>query len=187
LAPQAIAETYPKLFNSFELASTNFARFPKWTDMRARWRDGAPCESSTCTTKGWQEFLDNLRGQDRMTQIKEVNKAFNLKPYTIDIKNWGVADYWETPYQFLKKNGDCEDYAIAKFMALKALGVPKEDMRVVAVQDLNLGIGHAVLIVYDGDTPLLLDNQINAVIPASRIKHYKPVYSINEDKWWLHR
>ncbi len=35
-------------------------------------------------------------------------------------------------------------------MALKALGVPVEDMRVVALRDLNLGVGHAVLIVYDG-------------------------------------
>jgi predicted transglutaminase-like cysteine proteinase len=103
------------------------------------------------------------------------------------MKNWGVEDYWATPYQFLKMDGDCEDYAIAKFMALKALGIPPEDMRVLALRDLNLDVGHAVLIVYEGDTPLLLDNQIKTVVPANSVRHYLPIFSLSETGWWLHR
>jgi predicted transglutaminase-like cysteine proteinase len=72
-------------------------------------------------------------------------------------------------------------------MALKALGVAIEDMRVVALQDLNLDVGHAVLVVYVGDQPMLLDNQISSVVPANSIRHYQPVFSINEMGWWLHR
>jgi predicted transglutaminase-like cysteine proteinase len=60
-------------------------------------------------------------------------------------------------------------------------------MRVVALQDLNLNLGHAVLVVYVNDRPMLLDNQIAAVVPANSIKHYNPVFSINETGWWLHR
>ncbi|MBL8708451.1 MAG: transglutaminase-like cysteine peptidase [Rhodospirillaceae bacterium] len=183
----AEARKYPKIFGSIELPSKNLKKFPKWLDMVGRWKGGAACESDTCTTKGWQGLIDGLQGKDRLTQIKEVNKLLNSKKYIIDMKNWGLEDYWATPYQFLRKNGDCEDYAIAKFMVLKALGVPMEDMRVVALQDLNLGVGHAVLVVYDGDSPLLLDNQIKTVVPANTVKHYQPVYSINEDGWWLHR
>jgi predicted transglutaminase-like cysteine proteinase len=187
LAHRAEARTYPKIFSSIELPSKNLKKFPKWLDMVGRWKGGASCESETCTAKGWQGFIDDLKGKDRLTQIKEVNKLMNSKRYIIDMKNWGIEDYWATPYQFLKKNGDCEDYAISKMMALKALGIPIEDMRVVALQDLNLGVGHAVLIVYNGSDALLLDNQIKTVVPANTIKHYQPVYSINENGWWLHR
>jgi predicted transglutaminase-like cysteine proteinase len=184
----AEARKYPKIFGSIELFSKKTQRFPKWLGMLDRFQDGnKPCESSTCTTKGWKEFIAELQGQDVKTQLKEVNRAFNSKRYILDINNWGEEDYWATPYQFLKKHGDCEDYAIAKYYSLKALGVPIEDMRVVALQDLNLNLGHAVLVVYVGDEPLLLDNQIASVVPANSIRHYQPVFSINETGWWLHR
>ena len=187
-AAPAEARKYPKIFGSIELFSKKVARFPKWTGMIDRFQDGTKlCESSTCTTKGWKDFIAGLQGKDLQTQLKEVNRAMNAKRYIIDMKNWGQEDYWETPYEFLKKNGDCEDYAISKYMALKALGVPVEDMRVVALQDLNLGVGHAVLVVYVGDDPMLLDNQISSVVPANSIRHYQPVFSINETGWWLHR
>jgi predicted transglutaminase-like cysteine proteinase len=118
-------------------------------------------------------------------EARKYPKIFDR--YILDIKNWGEEDYWATPYQFLKKHGDCEDYAISKYFTLKALGVPIEDMRVVALQDQNLNLGHAVLVVYVGDQPMLLDNQIASVVPANSIKHYNPVFSINESGWWLHR
>jgi predicted transglutaminase-like cysteine proteinase len=184
----AEARKYPKIFGSIELFSAKTQRFPKWLDMLDRFQDGKKlCESSTCTTKGWKEFIAELQGKDEMTQLKEVNSAFNAHRYVLDIDNWGIEDYWATPYQFLKKNGDCEDYAIAKYFSLKALGIPVEDMRVVALQDLNLNLGHAVLVVYVGDEPMLLDNQIASVVPANSIHHYNPVFSINETGWWLHR
>jgi predicted transglutaminase-like cysteine proteinase len=187
-AAPAEARKYPKIFGSIELFSTKTARFPKWTDMLGRFQNGTkPCESSTCTSKGWKEFIAGLQGKDEMTQLKEVNRAFNAHRYILDIDNWGIEDYWETPYQFLKKNGDCEDYAIAKYFSLKALGIPVEDMRVVALQDLNLNLGHAVLVVYVGDNPMMLDNQIPSVVPANSVHHYNPVFSINETGWWLHR
>ncbi len=183
----ANARAYPSIFNSKEFANQGIKKFPKWVDMLARWHNAAPCDDDECTTDGWQDLLDDLRDKDRLTQIKEVNRYFNGLRYIIDMKNWGVEDYWATPYQFLKMDGDCEDYAIAKFMALKALGIPPEDMRVLALRDLNLNVGHAVLIVYDGDTPLLLDNQIKTVVPANTVKHYMPIFSLSETGWWLHR
>ena len=187
-AAPAEARKYPKIFGSIELFSAKTQRFPKWLGMVDRFQNGdKACESSTCTMKGWTEFIAGLQGKDLTTQLKEVNRAFNAHRYILDINNWGEEDYWETPYQFLKKHGDCEDYAISKYYTLKALGVPVEDMRVVALQDLNLNLGHAVLVVYVGDQPMLLDNQIASVVPANSIKHYNPVFSINEMGWWLHR
>jgi predicted transglutaminase-like cysteine proteinase len=184
----AEARKYPKIFGSIELFSKKMDRFQQWTSMLARFDNGAKaCESATCTTKGWQDFIEKLKGKDLKSQLKEVNRAMNSKRYTLDMVNWGKEDYWATPYQFLKKNGDCEDYAISKYMTLKALGVPVEDMRVVALQDLNLKLGHAVLVVYVNDEPMLLDNQISSVVAANSVRHYQPVFSINEQGWWLHR
>jgi predicted transglutaminase-like cysteine proteinase len=185
----AEARKYPRIFQSIELYSKKTSRFPKWLTMLDRFQDGRKlCDSSTCSTKGWKELIAELQGKDLTTQLREVHRAFNVKPYILDINNWGVEDYWATPYQFIKKDGDCEDYAIAKYMALKALGVPIEDMRVVALEDLNLKLGHAVLIVYLGDDePLMLDNQIASVVPANSVRHYLPIFSINETGWWLHR
>ena len=123
-AAPAEARKYPKIFGSIELFSTKTQRFPKWTGMLDRFQNGTnPCESSTCTMKGWKEFIADLQGEDEMSQLKEVNRAFNAHRYTLDINNWGEEDYWETPYQFLKKNGDCEDYAISKYFTLKALEI----------------------------------------------------------------
>ncbi len=187
LPAAAQARVYPPIFNSKEFANKGIKKFPKWGDMLARWHNAAPCDSDQCTTDGWPDLLSELQGKDRMTQIKEVNRFFNSERYIVDMKNWGVEDYWATPYQFLKMDGDCEDYAIAKFMALKALGIPPEDMRVLALRDLNLDVGHAVLIVYEGDTPLLLDNQIKTVVPANSVRHYLPIFSLSETGWWLHR
>lgn len=185
----AMARVYPKVFGTnVELPSKNLRKFPKWTDMIGRWNNGsAQCNTSTCTMKGWAELIEKLKGKDRLSQIKAVHVALNSSRYILDINNWGKEDYWEIPFEFLKKSGDCEDYAISKYMALKALGVPVENMRIIALQDLNLNLGHAVLIVYEGDDALLLDNQIKSVVSAKTIRHYKPVYAINEQNWWLLR
>jgi predicted transglutaminase-like cysteine proteinase len=65
--------------------------------------------------------------------------------------------------------------------------INRDDMRIVVLNDLNLRIAHAVLAVYVSGKPYILDNQISKVVPASSIHHYQPVYSINENGWWLHR
>lgn len=111
----------------------------------------------------------------------------NKAPYMVDKMNYGVKDYWATPGQFFAKFGDCEDYAITKFLSLRALDVPSNIMRVVILKDLNLKIGHAILAITIDDKTYVLDNQIKRVVPATKIRHYKPIFSLNEEGWWLHR
>lgn len=187
LTPLSETRLYPPILDSAEYVHRGLAMFPKWADMLARWDAGAPCEAADCTMSGWQDLVDDLKGKDLMAQLTEVNDRFNVTRYTLDTKNWGSEDYWETPYEFLKRKGDCEDYAIAKFMALKAAGVAQENMRILALEDMRRGTGHAVLIVYDGDMPWMLDNQIKSVVPVNSVVYYRPIYSINETGWWRHR
>ena len=186
---------YPNLFGTTEIQSASVSLFPKWQGALSRYFDerrlaDAPCESTLfnrCHLREWNAFLASLRGYDAMTQIGAVNDYMNTRRYIIDPRNYGVPDYWATPLQFLTRNGDCEDYAIAKYLSLRALGFEAAEMRIVVLQDLNLRIAHAILVVYRQGRALVLDNQVRGVIPAETIRHYRPIYSINEEHWWRHR
>jgi len=109
--PAGAATLEPSFFGTLEARNDDLKPFPKWTGMLDRFKGGTvTCDSGTCTSKGWPDFIAGLQGKDVKTQIKEVNRAMNAKKYILDIKNWGQEDYWAIPFEFLKKNGDCEDH-----------------------------------------------------------------------------
>jgi len=188
-AADQLAATGPAgLFGTIEIHFSNLKMFPKWRGTLELFeRELRSCGPDQCKSREWTAVIERLRGKGIMTQLRAINTEMNKKPYVIDQVNWNVPDYWATPFQFLQKGGDCEDYAIAKYMALKDLGVPVDDMRIVVLNDLNLRTTHAILVVYVDGKPYVLDNQISNVVPAITIQHYQPVYSINEKGWWVHR
>ena len=194
LAHPAAGQASISVFNAAEVRSSDLSPFPKWTTMIARYagehqRLRQPCQQSAseqCMLRQWVGFLDSLHGLDPRTQIEEVNRRMNSAPYIEDIMNYGIPDYWASPNEFFENSGDCEDYAIAKFMSLRLLGFSNDDMRVAVVQDTNLNLIHAVLIVEYNGQSLVLDNQIAQVVPTSAIHHYVPYFTINEQYWWQH-
>jgi predicted transglutaminase-like cysteine proteinase len=192
----AAKKAVPSFFNSKEIQSKNLKPFKKWTDALKRYsREKASLKSGSCSGgdfnachyKKWIKFLKKIRKKKKLTQVKLVNAYMNKVKYTRDQRNWGKKDYWATPGQFMAKFGDCEDYAIAKFVSLRLLGFKNSALRVVAVKDLNLKVGHAVLVVVVKGRALLLDNQIKQVVDTKSVKHYRPVFSINAKYWWKHR
>ena len=192
LMPPAAAQV-PSIFNSVEVPKQGLEPFPKWTEALTRSFSeiGAiqqqGCDPASCGYATWGQLVAGLRGKDIIEQIQSVNDFLNQAPYVVDQINYGIDDYWSSPGQFFSQFGDCEDYAIAKFITLRVLGVPAANMRVVVVQDLNLKVGHAVLAVFMTDRTLVLDNQIKPVVRAETILHYLPLFSLNEEGWWLHR
>ena len=186
---------YPALFGTKEVHSKNLAPFAKWNGVLERYFDevelaDGDCQATSfnkCYLQDWAAFLDTLRGGDPMEQLDRVNRYMNAARYITDPRHWNNKDYCATPGQFFNRDGDCEDYAIAKFMSLRALGWDNAHLRIVLLQDLNLKIPHAVLVVYRDDGTWVLDNQIEQLITADKILHYRPLFSLNEDSWWLHR
>lgn len=185
----------PSFFNTNEQKNSDLKPFKKWTSALSRYskseaaRKDGPCgakEMNACSYGKWMSFLDGLKAKDAATQVREINNYMNRAPYINDNKNWGEKDYWASPGEFMAKFGDCEDYAIAKYLSLRHLGFKEENMRVVAVKDLNLKVGHAVLVVFFGKKSYILDNQIKQVISTTKVKHYLPVFSINATFWWKH-
>lgn len=182
------------LFGTKTTAHVDLTPFPQWTGSleryyRRRSEVPGPCEATVfngCHLQRWKAMLREVAGETRERQLNLVNRYMNTHRYIVDPINWGVNEYWAIPHEFLKKFGDCEDYAIAKYLSLLGLGWSADDMRIVVLQDLNLRVMHAVLIVNFEGKNMLLDNQITRVIDASKVHHYRPVYSLNEKGWWRH-
>lgn len=181
------------LFGYQEILKQDLGLFPQWLSILERHlldvHDASSCQSTQfnqCHLKNWQVFLKGIKHLPVMSQIKLVNKYANQKEYILDIKNYGMADYWATAKEFLVNSGDCEDYAIIKMFSMKWLGYDINSMRVVVVQDTNLRVPHAVMAIENNNDIFILDNQIEEVISHTDIFHYVPVYSLNEDNWWMH-
>lgn len=178
--------SYPGLFGSSEKRNSNLKPFTKWTGMFSRFdRDLARAGSSELIGE-WKEDLRRFEGLPLKEMARRVNDLANKKPYISDNKNWGQSDYWATPVEFLQRGGDCEDFAIAKYTALRMLGVPEERLRLVILHDNVKNIPHAILAVYTDDGIYGLDNQIKTLVDANSEGRYRPIFSINQQGWWLH-
>lgn len=177
---------YPALFGSEEKRSTNLKAFTKWSGMFERFETQFHRTSDSGVIEDMKAGLESLKTLPLPKMAAAVNDMMNEKRYVLDSNNYGQTDYWATPVEFMKRGGDCEDYAIAKYTALRALGVPENRLRLLILQDMKKNIPHAILVVYTDQGPLLLDNQIKTAIRADKVAHYKPIFSINRDAWWLH-
>lgn len=140
--------------------------------------------------RAWFRLLENASSLDESDKLEQVNRFFNLLHFTDDIKLWGVSNYWATPIEFLGVNaGDCEDFAIAKYFTLLALGVPDEKMRITMVKAITLNQYHMVVAYYatPGSIPVILDNIDGKIKPATQRNDLIPVYSFNGKQLWLNK
>ncbi len=139
-----------------------------------------------CQLRDWQAFLEKLAGLGPEAQLAAVNRQINQVSYREDSANWGEPDYWAAPGEFFANGGDCEDYAIAKYYSLRALGFAAEQMRIVVLQDLARRQPHAVLVVMHDGAELVLDNLNDVIVTWSELPAYRATYSVNELAYWLH-
>jgi len=177
---------YPNLFGSDEKQSGNLKPFTKWTGMFDRFERDLQQTSTKEKLSGWVQGLESFKGLPLKAMADKVNRYVNEVSYITDNKNWGQSDYWATPAEFITRGGDCEDYAITKYTALRALGVPEDRMRVAIVHDNLKNIPHAVLVVYTDEGAVVLDNQNKGLVDGEKMQRYRPIFSINRSAWWLH-
>ena len=179
-------KSYPALFGSGEKKSSDLSAFVKWTSMFARYNQQLESGKARAVLVNWQKEIASERGQDLVSLARGIDELVNRVPYIEDSQNWGRSDYWETPVEFFSRGGDCEDFAIAKYMSLKALGVSEDRLRIAIVHDMIKNVPHAILIVYTDKGPMVLDNQSQTTHFAEDVDRYKPIFSINAKSWWLH-
>lgn len=134
--------------------------------------------------------MNALASADEGEKLKAINNFFNRAVlFRSDQENWGLIDHWTSPVELLNRGqGDCEDYAIGKYFSLIAMGVSPAKMRMVYVKAQTGGTiqAHMVLAYYPEPTaePLILDNLITELRPASRRPDLAPVFSFNAEGLW---
>jgi predicted transglutaminase-like cysteine proteinase len=141
-------------------------------------------------TQALLQEMTTLAGADEPEKLKGINHFYNRSVlFRSDQDNWGVVDYWASPIELLNRGqGDCEDYAIGKYFSLIAMGVSPAKMRMVYVRAQTGGTiqAHMVLAYYPEPMaePLILDNLITDIRPASRRPDLAPVFSFNAEGLW---
>jgi predicted transglutaminase-like cysteine proteinase len=127
--------------------------------------------------------VDTARAREGRARLGEINRAVNLaiRPMS-DLAQWGEIDVWSSPLvTFAHGAGDCEDYAIAKFVALRVAGVPPEDLRIVIMHDTIHGEDHAVAAARLDGQWLTLDNRRMAMVEDVDVRNYRPTFVIDRD------
>jgi predicted transglutaminase-like cysteine proteinase len=162
----------------------------KWTELRSRiladQKTLAACGSSiNHCSQAARRFLSIVelgRKHEGRARLGWINRAVNLsiRPMS-DWAQYGYADYWASPLQTLSSGaGDCEDYAIVKYVALRHLGITPDDLRLVIVRDNMLQAEHAVAAVRYEQKWLILDNRTMAMLDAEHARHYYPLFDMDD-------
>ena len=127
-------------------------------------------------------LVDEARRHEGLARIATVNRAINAAiRYTSDFAQWGVADKWSPALETLGSGrGDCEDYAIAKYMVLNQAGVAADNLRLLLVRDRMAGQDHAVLAVRHAARWLILDNRHTILQEAADLPHFVPLFAIDQ-------
>ena len=136
----------------------------------------------------WKALLRDKKPTTVALMLKRVNDFFNRMLYVSENPLQGSADVWLTPYEFLAAGGgDCEDFAIAKYFTLVAMGIPENKLRITYVTIPAQNKAHMVLTYYPTSDaePFILDNLTGKILPASQRSDIVPVYSFNGGAVWL--
>ena len=194
-AVEAARTPVASLFGSLELKSKSLDALPQWRHVLTKFlTERVPfsrciADSASCTTAAlpsWRQIVhlaDNLGPQRKLST---VNSFMNRWPYRQDRELYGSSEHWATPREFMSRAGDCEDYAIAKYFALRRVGFGSDDLRIVILRDEIRNVGHAVLAVYLVNNIMILDSLSDQIFSHSKYKHYLPQYSMNETTLWVH-
>jgi predicted transglutaminase-like cysteine proteinase len=141
----------------------------------------------------WRSMLPARQGPADLEKLESVNRYFNQRiRWVEDPVLWQQDDYWATLLETLAKEaGDCEDFAIAKYVSLLLAGVPEQQLRLTYVRmqrgPFTEPEAHMILAYYATPTsePLILDNLDGEIKPASRRPDLTPVYAFNASQLWF--
>jgi len=127
-------------------------------------------------------IIDSGRQREGRARLGEINRAINLAIHPMsDLAQFGEEDVWSSPLStFDRGAGDCEDYAIAKYVALRMAGIAADDLRIVVLADLNRGEDHAVAAARLDGHWLILDNRRMGMVEDMALRNYRPLFVIEQ-------
>ena len=135
----------------------------------------------------WRQSNAAARDLREAEKLQRINDFINRHiAFEDDRSVWEQSDYWATPLETLGMGrGDCEDFAIIKYVSLRHAGIASDKLRLIYVKatletaDGPIRVAHMVLAYYatPNAEPLLLDNLDATIRPASKRPDLKPVFS----------
>jgi predicted transglutaminase-like cysteine proteinase len=130
----------------------------------------------------FMRLIDAVKSKSGRERLDEVNRAVNQAiRYVSDFAQYGEVDRWSSPLAtFATGKGDCEDYAIAKYVALSEAGFPREHLRLVLGRDRAIRQDHAVLAARLDKHWLILDSRRSDLIDDSNVRNLTPLFAIND-------
>jgi predicted transglutaminase-like cysteine proteinase len=176
-------------FGLFTFRAPEGVLWRKWravkADIDADLRQVESCKSnsSACSdaARRFMLIVNEVRARTGVARIETANRLINgAIRYMSDLAQHATVDVWSAPLASLGTGrGDCEDYAIAKYVVLREAGVSEQDLRVLLVRDRNVREDHAVLAIRNGEAWTVLDNRSSALTPDRELRHFKPLFALD--------
>jgi predicted transglutaminase-like cysteine proteinase len=146
----------------------------------------ARCRAQLVCPAAAQTLLDIVAEGAQHTgrvRVGRINRAVNLAIRPIsDEKQWGVEDRWSAPFETLQsRRGDCEDYAIVKYVALLEAGLPRDDVKIVILRNLFPYEDHAAVAARVDGQWIILDNRRLALVRDSDMMRSIPRFVLDEN------
>lgn len=182
-------------FGLFAFRAPQGRLWRKWRELETNLRVEAPLlarcrrDADRCTPASarFTAIIEQAAKRRGRARLELVNERVNADiRYTTDMTQWHEPDVWSVPLTTNNKGsfdtglGDCEDYAIAKYVALRAAGTPAADLRLLLVRDNFVHMGHAVLAARQDGHWLILDNRWTRLIQDSNIKDFTVLFAIED-------
>lgn len=177
-------------FVSLPVSSTPYTE--RWRGVLSRianeesqYRPGTPGLSPAAND--WLRELEALRGRPESFKLNAVNSYINGFLYQSDLR-----DTWSTPLEFFSRRGDCEDYAIAKYVSLRRMGFDESRLRLLVVREVETRQAHAVLAVDMPDGTYILDNQAQVALKHEEVRsidgraRYEPLAGLSRTQQWIY-
>ena len=114
-------------------------------------------------------------------RIGRINRAVNLSISAIN-----SATKWTSPLATLAAGvGDCKQYSVLKYAALKNAGFAAEDLRIVIVQPKLEKQTHAVVTIRTGNRWLVLDNRTMIMAESKAVlDQNRPLFALDDRGVW---
>lgn len=182
-------------FGLFTFVAPDGQLWTKWRKVADDVRSQEPAllrclaDAAQCSPAGarFAAIVKDAREQHGRARLDLVNRRVNASiHYTSDLAQWGTADLWSAPFtagsrgSFDTGLGDCEDFAIAKYVALRAAGVPGRQLRVLLVHDKIARLDHAVLTANEDGHWYVLDNRWTAAVEDSEVHRFTPLFALDD-------
>ena len=190
--PRSNSQLPPGPFGLVEFRAPSGELWAKWHTVEsniehdlavmARCRS-APEQCASPAAEKFNALIDEARRHAGRERLASVNAAVNHAiRYTSDFEQYGVSDLWSAPLAtFTTERGDCEDYAIAKYVALRQAGVAADGLQLLLVRDQAAHEDHAVVAARQDGHWLILDNRFTLLPEDSEMWNFEPLYAIDQD------